>query len=80
MKTIDLNEFCVQLRVGELDKQISDLENTANEQLAYIHPLKMQTTSEQNFWGGYNMKVVSLLKELKAHIESGEKAVDEFEA
>ena len=30
MKTIDLNQFCTQLREGKLDKQISELEEIAN--------------------------------------------------
>lgn len=80
MKTIDIHEFCIQLREGKLDKQISELEQTANDQLTYIHPLKSATTSEQRFWGNYNIKAVELFKQLKAHIESGERAVDEFEA
>ena len=80
MNTIDLNNFCTQLRKGELDEQISALEETAQEQLKYNHPLKPSTNAEQHFWGKYNLKAVELLKQLKAHIESGERAVDEFEA
>ncbi|MBK0063933.1 MULTISPECIES: hypothetical protein [unclassified Acinetobacter] len=80
MSTIDINDFCTQLRKGELDEQISDLEEIAQEQLEYNHPLKPQTVAEQHFWGNYNVKAVELFKQLKAHIESGERAVDEFEA
>ncbi len=80
MKTIDLNQFCTQLREGKLDKQISELEEIANEQLAYMHPLKASKTSEQRFWGKYNSKAVELFKELKTHIESGERALDKFKA
>lgn len=80
MKTIDLNQFCTQLREGKLDEQISELEEIAKDQLAYMHPLRASKMSEQHFWGKYNSKAVELLKGLKAHIESGEQAVDEFEA
>ena len=61
-------------------KRLEKLEEIANEQLAYMHPLKASKTSEQRFWGKYNSKAVELFKELKTHIESGERALDKFKA
>lgn len=80
MKPININKFCTQLREGKLDEQIQELEETAKEQLAYSHPLKPASVSEQHFWGNYNLKAVELFKQLKAHIESGERALDGLEA
>lgn len=79
MPIIDINDFCTQLRKGELDEQISDLEEIAQEQLEYNHPLNPSTTADQHFWGNYNLKAVELFKQLKAHIESGQCAEDEFQ-
>lgn len=76
MKAIDLNKFCHQLHEGKLDEQISELEKNAQEQLEYIHPLKAKTTLEQHYWGDFNQKAVELIKQLKAHIESGEAGLD----
>lgn len=74
METIDLNDFCIQLREGKLNEQIATLEKDANEQLEYNHPLKREIVNEQHFWGNYNLKAVELFKQLKVRIESGEAA------
>ena len=78
MKAIDLNKFCTQLREGKLDEQITELEQLAQEQLEYIHPLKAQTTLEQHYLGKYNQKAAEILKQLKAHIQSGQDGLEEF--
>lgn len=71
MEAINIYEFCSQLRESHLDEQISDLDNVADAQLDYVHPLKLKTVSEQHALGAYNKKAIELLKQLKAHIENG---------
>lgn len=47
------------------DKDIEDIEYIYKDQLEYINPLKMATTSRQTELGNANKRVVEALKELK---------------
>lgn len=75
MKPINIYTFCSQLVEGKLDEQITELQETAEEQLSYIHPLKQATVAEQHALGRHNQKAAELINQLKEHLLNGKEIV-----
>lgn len=67
---MNLEYFCVALCQGKLDDQLTDVEQLANHQAAYTHPLKPATQAQQRKLGEHNKKAVKLLRELQEHLRS----------
>ena len=66
MKKIEktINEIC-RLTTGITDKDFEELEEMAERQANYVHPLKMATAQRIREAGEYNKKVIPVLKELR---------------
>lgn len=66
MKKIEktINEIC-RLTTGITDKDFEELQEMAEEQANYIHPLKLATANRIREAGEYNKKVIPVLKELR---------------
>jgi hypothetical protein len=67
---MDLFFFCAELQQGKLDQQILELEQLANEQLAFTSPLKPKLQADQHLIGRHNMATVVKLREVKQQLQS----------
>lgn len=67
---MSINSICKNvLKITE--DEFSEMEQIAQNQLAYIHPLKLATQARQHSLGAHNMKAVDLLRQLQTHLKSG---------
>lgn len=64
MKTVNINTICKHVMALD-DAYLGSLRNMAQGQLDYVHPLKLATQKKQHKLGEYNMRVVSLVGELR---------------
>lgn len=53
------------------DTEVAELERMANQQCAYLSPLKMATSARQHALGRHNLIVIAKYRELREAIETG---------
>ena len=59
-----INEIC-KLVASLTDEDFEELEEMAERQANYVHPLKMATAQRIREAGEYNKKLIPILKELR---------------
>lgn len=67
----EINKVCKSVMKLQ-DSDFEEIEKAYKNQLAYISPLKMATTSKQHMLGEHNEKVIIALKVLRDVIKDGE--------
>ena len=71
----DINKVCKQVLKIE-DADFDEMTAIASGQAEYVHPLKCATAAKQNKLGRYNLRVLSLLRELRDTINAGPEGIE----
>ncbi len=69
---MSLENFCIDLAQGKLDKEIAELQATTDHQLSFNHPLKRERAAKFNRLGENNAKILKIIAQLKDQILAGE--------
>ena len=68
-----INDLCKRV-MKVTDDQLEEVEKTAQEQMKYVHPLKMGRARQMHAIGRHNLAVAQKLRELRDTIKAGKSA------
>ncbi len=60
-----LTLFVGKLKNNELDNELDEIKEMIEDQLSYVHPLKMKTQAKMRKTGKHNQKVLDALNNIK---------------
>ncbi|KAF1025002.1 MAG: hypothetical protein GAK29_02170 [Acinetobacter bereziniae] len=65
IKQDEINTFIGKLKNNELDSELQEIKEMIEDQLSYVHPLKMKTQAKMRKTGKHNQKVLDALNNIK---------------